>query len=296
MSGSPCCPPGSWGAPEDTGYVHKGGYEALAGVDCYVTGKSTSAKAVILSFSDVFPCLLERKRQVADQLAEAIPESCTVAPDLWRERPLMELPSHGAGKIRSVLGIMVGMPKTLYRMRFVHTWPALQLMLEPLIAELRRRHPEAHFFCYGYCFGAYVMLKCCSYLGFSAGLSFHPSPQVCRMQPSAHRQTEQELAAAVRCPVLLLPAGNDNDKLKEGGEFLSWLPPGSSSHTYENMKHGYMSRAALEDTSLAKLMGGNAEEVTAVQADALQRSVDFFKVALEKPPVAAVPAEGSSGL
>merc|ERR1712194_199645 len=108
-------------------------------------------------------------------------------------------------------------------------------------------------------------------------------------QPQEHRQTLQELASAVRCPVLMLPAGNDPESCKDGGEFMSWLPVGSSSHTYENMKHGYMSRAALDSSALAKMMGGSPEDITAAQADALQRTVDFFKAATEKPPVSAVP-------
>jgi len=136
--------------------------------------------------------------------------------------------------------------------------------------------------------------KVCSYLGFSAGLSYHPSPQICKMQPSDHRQTLQELASAVRCPVLMLPAGNDPDTVKNDGDFIRKLPAGSSSHTYENMKHGYMSRAALDSGALTKMMGGGSpEEITAAQADALQRTVDFFKAATEEAQVLAVPAPKS---
>jgi len=292
MSGSPCCPPGSWGAPQDTGYTHKGKFEAISDVDCYVTGTSSQAKAVIFSFSDVFPCLLERKREVADQLAAAIPDSYVVMPDYWRGMPVMEIPSLSptAGRFRAAMAMLRQVPRTLYRIRFMHTWQSLSELLEPLVRELRLRHPNAHFLCYGYCFGAYVVCKCSSYLGFSAGVSFHPSPQVCRMQPRGYRQTLEELASAVRCPVLLLPAGNDPDNLKEGGEFVNWLPSGSGSHTYPDMKHGYMSRAAFDTTPLANLMGGDADSIATAQADALQRTIAHFKEALKKPPVAEGPA------
>eukprot|EP00441_Pelagodinium_beii_P020509 CAMPEP_0197678646 /NCGR_PEP_ID=MMETSP1338-20131121/90377_1 /TAXON_ID=43686 ORGANISM="Pelagodinium beii, Strain RCC1491" /NCGR_SAMPLE_ID=MMETSP1338 /ASSEMBLY_ACC=CAM_ASM_000754 /LENGTH=194 /DNA_ID=CAMNT_0043259605 /DNA_START=17 /DNA_END=598 /DNA_ORIENTATION=+ len=193
-------------------------------------------------------------------------------PDHWRGRPILDIPtlSPTAGRFRAAMGLFMQIPRVFYRMRLVHNWPALKQLLEPLIAELRLRHPDAQFLCYGYCFGAYLVCKCSSYLGFSAGVSYHPSPQVCRFQPSAHRQTEQDLAVAARCPILLLPAGNDPEKLKEDGEFVRWLPSGSGSHTYPDMKHGYMSRAAFDETPMANLMGGNSEDIAAAQADALQ--------------------------
>jgi hypothetical protein len=53
-------------------------------VECYVTGEASKddggVRAVIFSFSDVFACLLERKRQVADEIAAEIPGSIVVRP------------------------------------------------------------------------------------------------------------------------------------------------------------------------------------------------------------------------
>merc|ERR1712190_21077 len=121
------------------------------------------------------------------------------------------------------------------------------------------------------------------------------------MQPAAFNQTLHDLASAVRCPVLLLPAGGDPDNLKEDGEFTRWLPNGSSSHTYPDMKHGYMSRAVKDKSGLANMMGGSIEDIERDQADALRRTIDFFKAALQKPPVpptsppALKPAKGGQG-
>jgi dienelactone hydrolase len=83
---------------------------------------------------------------------------------------------------------------------------------------MRAQYPDAYFLCYGYCFGGYVALKCCGEpsMGFSAALSYHPSPQVCYFQPSPNFQTESQLGTKVHrsCPVLLLPAGNDSANVK----------------------------------------------------------------------------------
>lgn len=291
MSGSPCCPPGSWGSPlADGQYQHKGRFEELGGMKCYVTGASP-AKVVILSFSDVMPCLSDRKREVCDQLAEAIPNSQVVAPDFFKGKPIIEFTNPNASKFALILGLFMSTPRIMYRMKYLHNWSSLRPLLEGLTEELRERHSDAHLFCYGYCFGGYVACKVCSYLGFSAGVSYHPSPQVCTFQPPELKQTLQELASEVQCPMLMLPAGNDPDRLKEGGEFIKWLPAGSSSHTYPEMKHGYMSRASFDHSTVATMMGaGTADEIAAVQADALERTVDFFSAALVKPAIPARPA------
>lgn len=254
---------------------------------CYVTGVSP-AKVVILSFSDVMPCLSDRKCEVCDQLVAAIPNSQVVAPDFFKGKPIMEIPNPHASKASTLFSLIMGIPRVLYRLRILHNWSKLGPLLEGLTEELRKKHPDAHFLCYGYCFGGFVVCKVCSYLGFSAGLSYHPSPQVCQFQPPEHKQTLQELASGVQCPLLMLPAGNDPDNLKEGGEFIKWLPAGSSSHTYPNMKHGYMIRASVDDSALAKMFGGGTPgEIAADQADALRRTIEFFMAAIAK---AAVPA------
>jgi len=118
MSGSPCCPPGSWGNPQaDGGYQHRGEFVVKAGVNCYVTGAS-AAKVVILSFSDVFPCLMDRKREVCDQLAEAIPDSLVVAPDYFNGKPIIDPPNPKAGKFQTIAGMVLSTPRIFYRMRF----------------------------------------------------------------------------------------------------------------------------------------------------------------------------------
>jgi hypothetical protein len=86
--------------------------------------------------------------------------------------------------------------------------------------------------------------------------------------------------------MLLLPADNDPSNLKENGNLVGLLPEGSNTHTYTTMSHGYMSRGLLVPDALGDTMfKGTHEDVSAVQADALKRTISFMMAAVERPPV-----------
>ncbi len=129
------------------------------------------------------------------------------------------------------------------------------------------------------------MMKAGAELGFSCGVGFHPSPIVSTI--TSPYQSQKNLCSEVKCPVLLLPADNDPPNLKENGALIKFLPEGSSTHTYSTMSHGYMSRGlAIPDAFADATFKGTPEEIAAVQTDALKRTVDFMKAAIERPPVA----------
>ena len=265
--------------------MQAGKLESIDGIDCYVTG-APSPRALILGFSDVFPCLMDRKLQVADQLAAAVPNSLVISPDLFDGRPIMTAPT---GPLPQ-LSLLAGLPRTLYRMRHVHNWGKMSLLVDNLVRELKQRYPEARMMCYGYCFGGWLMLKACSGWSMCAGVGFHPSPMVTRFQPGHYWESEEDLVKGVGCPVLLLPAGNDPDTLKEHGVLTKMLPEGSEAHTYCSMSHGYMSRG--EQPNIALPMTGTAEELAEVQAEALKRTADFMTAALKRPAVVNVGRKG----
>ena len=72
---------------------------------------------------------------------------------------LLSIEASGFCKLQTIAGMMLSVPRILYRMRFMHNWSSLGPNLEKLMQELRQKHPDAHFLCYGYCFGGYVVCK-----------------------------------------------------------------------------------------------------------------------------------------
>ena len=60
------------------------------------------------------------------------------------------------------------------------------------------------------------------------------------------------MARDIAVPQLLLPAGNDNDNVRPGGEVIQQLlnnngDIGHSSYCFERMQHGWVTRGSLSD-------------------------------------------------
>eukprot|EP00035_Acanthoeca_spectabilis_P015156 m.299133 g.299133 ORF g.299133 m.299133 type:complete len:119 (-) comp16298_c0_seq4:2060-2416(-) len=71
--------------------------------------------------------------------------------------------------------------------------------------------------CCGFCFGGWMVGQALAIpeTPFACGVGLHPSWNVEKL----HGRTEAELAAAVgSTPCLMLPAANDSDTIKPGGE------------------------------------------------------------------------------
>jgi hypothetical protein len=108
-------------------------FEEIAGVDCYVAGSKENVRAVIFSFSDVFACLMERKRQVADEIAAAIPGSVVITPDYFRGNPIIVPPTKNTGIFGQLLAFLSSMPSILWRIRYTHNWISLGPLLHGLV-------------------------------------------------------------------------------------------------------------------------------------------------------------------
>ena len=75
----------------------------------------------------------------------------------------------------------------------------------------------------------------------------------------------------------MLPAGNDDDAVKPGGEFMTLVTaafPSSNSVCFQEMLHGYMNRGA-DDPMVPQAEG--VESVREAQASALKLAVDFVQ-------------------
>ena len=92
--------------------------------------------------------------------------------------------------------------------------------------------PETSF-----CWGGWFAAHASSLSGFSCAVSFHPSLQVCQM----HSEDQAEVVSAVKCPQMLLAAGNDKPE-GEVGEVV-----GSDGHRYTTHPHHSQGRRNCSD-------------------------------------------------
>ena len=118
--------------------------------------------------------------------------------------------------------------------------------------------------------GAWALCKA-SANGFAlkCGVGPHPSTKLEHMCFGGSR-AEAELMGAIAMPVLLMPAGDDPDNSKPGGEITGLVEAkGGASEVFPEMKHGWVSRGDITDAAVKR-------DVEA----ALTRSIAFFKTNL----------------
>lgn len=104
----------------------------------------------------------------------------------------------------------------------------------------------------GFCWGVWALCKAASVgVPFKCGVGAHPSTRLEGM--FGGEGAEQSMIEKVTMPVLLLPAGNDPDNLKEGGAVSKALESkGGSCITFPDMTHGWLCRGDLSDATVAR--------------------------------------------
>lgn len=227
---------------------------------------------VILAFTDVFGVLSGRHRRICDDVAAAVPGSLVCLPDLFHGDPIA--PDYSDCALPQTR-LALCLPMMVYRIRYRFGWGQVDPEIQRLVDSLKAQH-AVPFMAFGFCFGGYVLIKACTLGCFSAGVGFHPSPWLCKLQSHPHTQTVPELAKEVTCPLLMVPASNDETTIKPGGEFMEVVSsafPTAKSVCYESMLHGWMTRAT--DDPLVPQKAG-AESVREAHASALKLAVDFF--------------------
>ena len=115
----------------------------------------------------------------------------------------------------------------------------------------------------GFCWGAWVVWKLSATGKVQAGASCHPSTKV---EEVLWGRSEAALAKTVRCPQLLLPAGNDPANLKEGGELVEIIRgSGLVCETFEfaEMRHGWSIRGDASDPAVARDVRAAVDKVAA---------------------------------
>jgi len=240
-----CCPKGSepklW-----CDYQYKGTVEKESDMDIYTTG--TGNRTIIL-IPDIFGVWGGRTIKIADHFAEK--GFFVIVPDIARGDWLEE---------KDLPNFAQWIPK--------FPWDKYQKDLSDLILPfLAKKNKDSSIGLIGFCYGSWYVFKACSSLSkFKCGVNCHPSLQVAGF----FGEKEVDIAKAVNCTQLLLPAGNDQENVKEEGEITKILQEkfgaeNSYAKTYVNMKHGWVPRA---DISVKE----NADGVD----DALKTAVDYF--------------------
>jgi len=96
----------------------------------------------------------------------------------------------------------------------------------------------------GFCWGGWVIAKSASE-GFpwKCGVSMHPAT---KLESFVFQRDETAMLEKVKMPLLLLPAGNDEENLKPGSAMVEKLrEKGGDSIVFERMVHGWVSRGDI---------------------------------------------------
>merc|ERR1719343_1205835 len=102
----------------------------------------------------------------------------------------------------------------------------------------------------GFCWGVWALCKAASTgIKFKSIVGPHPSTRL----EGAFGGDEQAMMEKVSCPVLLMPAGDDPDTLKEGGAIATdVVKKGGKSITFPDMAHGWSCRGDLTDAKVKR--------------------------------------------
>ena len=199
---TPCCPPGSEPyRPSAADYKPKGDVIELdKDLKCYVSGEGK--KAVVHCY-DVYGFEGGRSKEITDQIGAE--NYLAIMPDFFRTHPWF----HDQDVSMDIkLGWLVQFQ-----------WEAVSSDLFGRVIPYLRSKGVTDLAITGTCWGAWVVFKACVTGKFKCGVSWHPSVHIARH----FGENEIDIAKQIHCPQLILPAGNDQPNMMEGGEVIETL-------------------------------------------------------------------------
>lgn len=231
-----CCPEtalGNFVVPEDV--PCKGKVEKLSnGMDAYVTG-GPSKTAVIVAY-DIFGFHAGRVKQICDTLAAE--GHLVVLPDFYRGDNVEKGLSRGEEKMDWIKGQSA-------------PGPLLDTFENVLLPYVESQGVE-RVAAMGWCWGTWFVVKAGGTGRIVAGVAPHPShPKLAKF----NGEEEDDVLAAVKCPLLLLPAGDDPESTKAGGaneRVLKQQGFECKVQEFPDMKHGFISRGDINDPLIAR--------------------------------------------
>ncbi|XP_075253646.1 uncharacterized protein LOC142345473 [Convolutriloba macropyga] len=243
-----CCPAGS--LPElIANHKEEGETVDLPGgeIKLYIVG---SGDKVVLHYYDIFGMNGGRTKFLCDRLAREV--WCKVVMlDIYRGESC-------AGKPMT--------PEFLIPFVKQFTSQIVVADTKATIEYLKSEHKATTFAATGTCWGSWAIFHCCAEgVPLECGVNFHPSIRLEEMIGN----DLMPLVNKVKVPQLMLPAGNDPENIKPGGEVIKAMEANGVTvevKDYPKQIHGYMARADLSD----------AESVADIE-DATRRAVAFLK-------------------
>jgi len=230
MTEESCCPKDSW--PElKLDYVCTGHDETFIDLPLYVNGDPSRKKAIVL-LTDVFGPPGGRTKAIADHFA--LEGYYAVVPDFFRGYYLPSFPEF-----------------IDWGRQFPYENKLQNDVRDRLLPFLQSKGIESVGLI-GFCYGCWVVFNICADESFDlsmikCGVNCHPSLGV---ETRIFERDPLPLVRRVRVPQLLLPAGNDPDDVKPGGEVLRILGEkefGGDCETvvFPEQQHGWVVRGDL---------------------------------------------------
>jgi len=202
----------------------------IDGLPLYVVGDGPTA---VIVFYDIYGFEGGRIRLICDQIAEA--GFSVVMPDIFRGDPWAE-------------------NRTDDRNAWLRLWSptVIKSDLEIVFGYLEEKD-ITKVGAIGFCWGGFAVFQAASTGKILAGVGCHPSLAV----GNQFNLPETVQAEAVQCPQLLLPAGNDPDIVKPGGQIhriFDTRPWGNlcGYYVFTEMSHGFVPRGDISIPAVAR--------------------------------------------
>jgi dienelactone hydrolase len=217
-------------------------------VKAYVTkpAQSTSnhhhIRGGIILFHDIFGYQNGRTRYVADEIANW--GYLVIAPDFFgNDYPYGTLDRQELSDIFQPGKILSGSWTLVQRLRM--PWLKIESILKDHAIPWLRSNgcADLKLGMFGFCWGAWAMMRAAAWDDFCCGVGAHPSPDIQMLQTTG--PTLAKMIEDVRIPLLFLMAQNDPSWWKPGGKSFAVIEknnPGSKSVEFRTMIHGWMTR------------------------------------------------------
>mmetsp|Transcript_28803 Transcript_28803/g.72480 ORF Transcript_28803/g.72480 Transcript_28803/m.72480 type:complete len:257 (-) Transcript_28803:16-786(-) len=251
-----CCPPGSWPAltANHTPRFPQPVQLADDGLQGYVAVPAAPTDKAVILVPDIFGPNSGRTKNIADQFSEE--GYLTVIPDIFRgddypEAEFAQFGEKGPG----------------WAAKFDHALIKRELAKVVQFVQARGAKRVGMM---GFCWGNWAIFVALAEASVGSAVQAvvgpHPSLQ---LEPWVFKGDPVVLAQAVpdTVAVLLLPAANDPDFVKEGGGVVAALQHADSrAATFADMQHGWVNRGDV-----------SKEEVARDVRKALEMASDYFK-------------------
>jgi dienelactone hydrolase len=233
-------------------YTHCNNIDSSPGTETSTT--STSAAKGIIVFPDVWG-LLHRTKSICDVFASRIPNCHVILFDPFR----------GETKDDHVDNLVQWLSSVPYE---PNVKADVNACIDFLVQE--KGVVPNRIGAMGFCWGAWAIAKCSSrdngIANFTAAVWMHPSTG---NERKAFGRDEAEMIKNMTedLPVLVMPAGNDDDRIKNGGDYADILKSrGGQVVEFPDQVHGWTTRG---DTSIPQVLRDTEK--------ALQLALNYFQ-------------------